>query len=154
MIADSTVLICLSKIQRLELLKRLYKKITIPPSVEKEVLIDGKEGYKSIYDAIKNGWIKVTNPRKIISLGLGKGEEQAISLAVERKDSLILDDAFAIKATTALNINYIRTTTVIFTALKKKILTKKQALSCLNQLIENGYYISTKDYAILISKLK
>lgn len=154
MIADSTVFICLGKIGRVELLKKLYKKIIITPSVEKEVLIEGKEGYKSIYNAIKSGWIKVIHPNKTTGLGLGKGEEQAISLAVERKDRLILDDAFAIKAAKALNVNYLRTTTVIFTALKKRILTKKQALSVLNQLIENGHYISTKDYVILISKLK
>ena len=154
MIADSTVLICLGRIEMLELLKKLYKKIIIPPSVEKEVLIEGKEGYKSIHHAIKNGWIEVMHPNKTIGLGLGKGEEQAISLAVERKDKLILDDAFAIKAAKALNANYLRTTTIIFTALKKRILIKKQALSIFNQLIENGYYIFTKDYSILISKLK
>ncbi|MBI2654763.1 hypothetical protein HYX02_08230 [Candidatus Woesearchaeota archaeon] len=85
---------------------------------------------------------------------MGKGEEQAISLAIERKDTLILDDAAAIKAAKALNVSHIRTTTIIFTALKKGILTKKQALSILNQLIENGYYIPTKDYAALISKFK
>ena len=154
MIADSTVLICLGRIKMLELLKKLYKKIIIPPSVEKEVLIEVKEGYKIIHHAIKSGWIEVMRPNKTIGLGLGRGEEQAISLAVERKDSIILDDAYAIKAAKALNIPFVRTTTVIFTSLKKRILIKKQALSILNLLIENGYYISTKDYAILISKLK
>ena len=154
MIADATVLICLSKIGNLELLKKIYKKIIIPPAVEKEILIEGKEGYRDIQDAIKIGWIKAVQPNKTVKLGLGGGEEQAISLSIEIKDSIILDDAFAIKAAKALNVNYIRTTSVIFTALKKRVLAKKQALSILNQLIENGYYISTKEYSILISKLK
>ena len=154
MIADATVLICLSKIKRLDLLKTIYKKIMILPAVEKEVLIEDKEGYRSIYNEIKSGRIEVMHPKKIIKLGLGAGEEHAINLAIERKDSIILDDAFAIKAAKALNVDYIRTTTVIFTALKKNIVTKKQALSILNQLIENSYYISTRDYAILVSRLK
>lgn len=154
MISNSTALICLSKINKLDLLKSNYTTILIPSAVKKEVLLKGKEGYSSIYNAIKSGWIKVIDPKKSISLGIGAGENQAINLAREKKDSIILDDAFAIKAAKAFEIPVIRTTTVIFTAIRNKIITKTQALDTLNQLIENGYYISTRDYAVLISKLK
>ncbi|MBI2208816.1 hypothetical protein HYU50_04955 [Candidatus Woesearchaeota archaeon] len=154
MISNATALICLSKINKLDLLKKVYSSILIPPAVKTEVLIEGKEGYSAIYNAIKSGWIKVVAPKSNINLGLGAGENQAISLAIERKDSIILDDSFAIKAARALNVPVIRTTTVIFTAFRKKFINKAQALDILNQLIENGYYISTKDYAVLISRLK
>lgn len=154
MISNSTALICLSKINKLDLLKNNYTTILIPSAVKKEVLLKGKEGYSSIYNAIKSSWIKVIDPKKNISLGLGAGENQAINLAREKKDSIILDDAFAIKAAKAFDVPVIRTTTVIFTALRNKIITKAQALDILNQLIENGYYISTRDYAVLISNLK
>lgn len=154
MISNATALICLSKINKISLLKKIYSIVIIPSAVKREVIIEGKEGYSSISDAIKSGWIKVVEPNKSLELGLGAGENQAISLAKERKDSIILDDAFAVKAAKAFNIPIIRTTTVIFIALQKRILTKAQALGILNNLIENGYYISTRDYAILISKLK
>lgn len=154
MISNATALICLSKINKISLLKKIYSIVLIPSAVKREVIIEGKEGYSSISDAIKSGWIKVVEPNKNLELGLGAGENQAISLAKERKDSIILDDAFAVKAAKAFNIPIIRTTTVIFIALQKRILTKAQALGILNNLIENGYYISTRDYAILISKLK
>ena len=154
MISNATALICLSKINKLDLLKKVYSLILIPSTVKAEVLIEGKEGYSSINNAIKTGWIKVIDPKKSIDLGLGAGESQAISLAIERKDSIILDDAFAIKAAKAFNIPVVRTTTVIFTAYRKKIITKAQVLEMLNKLIENGYYISTRDYAVLMSKLK
>ncbi|MBI2657050.1 hypothetical protein HYX03_04885 [Candidatus Woesearchaeota archaeon] len=144
----------MSKINKLELLKKVYSVVITPSAVQSEVLRKGKEGYSNIYDATKNGWIKVIDPKKSINLGLGAGESQAISLAIERKDSILLDDAFAIKAAKSFNISVARTTTVIFIALQNKIINKSQALSILNQLIENGYYISTKDYAILMSKLK
>ena len=68
--------------------------------------------------------------------------------------SIILDDALAIKAANAFYIQIIRTTTVIFKALQKKVITKAHALNILNQLIESGYYISTKDYAVLMNGLK
>ena len=124
MISNATALICLSKINKLELLRKVHSAIIIPSAVKAEVLIEGKEGYASINNAIKNGWIRVIEPKKNINLGLGKGETQAISLAMERRDSIILDDAVAIKAAKALDISVLRTTTVVFTALKKKIITK------------------------------
>ena len=154
MISNATAIICLSRINRLNLLKKVYSFVMIPSAVKGEVLIEGREGYFSIKNAIKSGWIKVIEPKKSLNLGLGAGENQAISLAKERKDSIILDDAFAIKAAKAFNIPIARTTTVIFIALQKKIITKAQALTALNNLIENGYYISTINYAALIFKLK
>ena len=154
MISNATALICLSRINKLDLLKRLYSVIIIPTAVKEEVLIEGKEGYLSVYKAIKSGWIKVVNPKRKTKLGLGAGENQAINLAIERKYSIILDDAFAIKAAKAFDITILRTTTIIFIAYKNKLITKSQTLKILNQLIEIGYYISIKEYTILISKLK
>ena len=153
MISNATALICLSKINKLDILKNVYSAVIIPPAVKNEVLLEEKEGYSSIKNAIESGWVKVVEPKKIIALGLGAGENQAISLAKERKDKIILDDALAVKAANAFDIPTVRTTSIIFTALNKKIINKKQALSLLNRLIENGYYISTKDYAALVSKL-
>ena len=154
MISNATALICLGKINKLDILKRLYSAVIIPPAVKKEILFEEKESYSSIKNAIESGWIKVVEPKKSIALGLGAGENQAISLAKEKKDKIILDDALAVKAANVFGIPTVRTTTVRFTALQKKIINKPQALSILNQLIENGYYISTKDYAILMSRLK
>lgn len=154
MISNATALICLSKINKLDLLKKVYSVIIIPSAVKNEVLVEGRDGYTSIYDAIKSGWIKSAEPRKNLNLGLGSGENQAISLAIERKEGIILDDAFAVKAAKAFNLQVIRTTTVIFAALRNKIIIKSEAFKILNQLIEIGYYISTKEYAVLISKLK
>ena len=154
MISNATSLICLSKINKIDLLRKIYSFVLIPSAVKNEVLIEGKGGFSIINNAIESGWIKIADPKKNHNLGLGAGENQAINLAKERKDSIILDDAFAIKAAKAFNIPIVRTTTVVFTALQKRIITKAQALGILNHLIEYGYYISTKDYAVLISKLK
>lgn len=154
MISNATAVICLSKLNEIGLLKKVYSVIIIPSAVKKEVLLEGKEGYSSINNAIESGWIRVAEPKKNIDLWLGAGENEAINLAKERKDGIILDDTLAIKAAKAFNIPIVRTTTVVFTALQKGIINKTQALDILNQLIENGYYISTKDYVVLISRLK
>lgn len=154
MICNASPLICLSSINQLELLKKLFRTITIPVQVKEEVLIREKPGYNIIKTAIKDKWIKIVTPKQNIILGLGKGETASINLAKERNDTLIIDDASAIKAANALNIPTIRTTTVIFKAIKKKIITKEEAINILNQLINVGYYIAPKEYAVLLTKLK
>ena len=153
MICNATPLILLAKINHLGLLKNLFSSVTIPHSVKEEVLIKHKPGYFVINEAIKTGWIKIANPKKDINLGLGKGENSAINLAKERKEKLIIDDAFAIKVAQALGIDTIRTTTVIFIAVDKKIINKKKAISIINNLIDNGYYISPAHYSSILTKL-
>ena len=153
MISNSTPLILLSKINRLELLKRLFDHVTITDAVKEEVLIENKPGYFLINQAIKSGWIKIENPKKDAELGLGKGENSAINLAKEKNDKLIIDDAFAIKAVKGLNLEFIRTTTVVFIAVEKAIINKKEAVSIVNNLIKNGYYIAPKYYAEIFGRL-
>jgi len=153
MISNATPLICLAKINKLVLLKKLFRSIIIPESVKDEILIDDKPGYFAINEAIKEKWIKIVNPKNDPDLGLGKGENSAINLAKERKDKLIIDDAFAIKVAKAFNIDVIRTTTIIFKAIEKDIISKKQAISLINKLIEIGYYISPRYYSIILEKV-
>ncbi len=153
MISNATPIICLAKINQLEILKKLFTLIIIPEFVKEEVLVRDKPGYFIISRAIEEGWIKAVNPKEDIDLGLGKGENSAVNLAKEREDKLIIDDAFAIKVAQAFNIEIIRTTTIIFMAVKKNIITKKQAISFINKLIEIGYYISPIYYSALLSEL-
>lgn len=85
---------------------------------------------------------------------MGDGENAAINLARENKDSLIIDDALGIKVAQEFNIKTLRTTTIIFLAVNKKIINKEQAIILINELIENGYYISNEYYAKILTKLK
>jgi len=142
MISNSSPLIFLAKLNKIGLLKRLFNKIIIPEEVKKEVLIEGREGYAVLSKAIDDGWILIKNPKKNVDLGLGKGENAAINLAREKKDKLIIDDAFAIKAVKSLNIEYLRTTTIILLSLKRRIIDKKTTKNLIYKLVGKGYYIS------------
>lgn len=154
MISNSTPLILFGKINNLDIIKKVFGPITIPESVKNEILIEGKPGFVIIKKAINDKWIKITNPKNKLNLDLGLGETDAISLAKEKKETLIIDDGYAIKAATFYNIDTIRTTTIIFIALRKKIINKKQAEDLLNKLIKEGYYIKPEEYSILLYKLK
>ena len=150
MISNSSPLICLARLNKIEFLKKLFGKIIIPEDVKREVLVEGKEGYAIISRAIKDKWIVIENPKNNINLGLGSGENAAINLAREKKDKLIIDDAFAIKAVKSLSVEYLRTTTIILLSLKNKIIDKKTAKILIHKLIENGYYISPRVFSKLI----
>lgn len=154
MISNTSPLILLPKLKILSLLKELFGEILIPDEVKEELLMEDKSGYREITRAIEEGWIKIANPKLNRNLNLGKGENAAINLALEKKDSIIIDDKEAIKILESLNIDYQRTTSVIFTAVSKRIINKKEALRLINELIANGYFITTEIYIKLLDSLK
>ena len=153
MIADSSCIICLSKINKLDLLKEVHGKIFVSGVVKEECLIQGKPGFHAISEAIEKKWIVVCKPKLNTDYALHKGENEAINLALEKKQAIILDDFAAKTMAESLGLKTERTTTVLFKAIEKKIISKKEGISLFNKLIENGYYISPEIYAIILSKL-
>lgn len=152
-VCNATPLICLGKINRLDLLRDVFYKVVIPSAVEKEVLVENKPDSIIIEKAIKDKWIKVVNPKNILDFGLGLGESAAICLAKEKNKNIIIDDAIAIKVAKALKLDVLRTTTVILMAVNKKIINKKNGVYLLNKIVENGYYINPYYYTLLLEKL-
>ncbi len=153
MISNTSPIIFLAKINSLYLLKELYGKVKITSKIKDELLVGGKPDSKAINIAIQDRIIIIKDPNVVLPLGLGDGENSAISLASELKEGLIIDDAHAIKAAAQLRINTLRTTTVIFTAVKKKIITRIESIKLVNKLIEEGYYIAPKYYKDILDKL-
>ena len=135
MISNSSPLIFLSKINQLFLLKKLFNQVFISREVKDEALIKSKPGSINILNAIDEGWIKVVEVKKNIPIGTKGGESSVINLAIEREDKLIVDDAVAIKIAKSFDIETIRTTTIIFMAVKKNLITKEQAISFIDKLI-------------------
>ena len=152
MISNASPLIFLSRINQISLLKKLFAAILITKEIEEEIFVEGKPGIINIANAIKDGWIKVVEAKENIPLGIKGGESSVINLARERKDKLIIDDSIAIKIAKAFDIETIRTITVIFMAVKKNIISKKEAISLINKLIEVGYYISPRYYSAILTK--
>jgi uncharacterized protein len=152
MISNATPLICLAKIKQLALLKKVVGTVFIPEAVRDEVLVKGKPGYEQLQKALK--WIKVVPVKQCLDIGLGKGEREAITLARERKEPILLDDGAAIRAAKAFDVEVLRTTSVLFLAVKKKIISKKEAKRYLQLLVENGYYIAPRFYVVLLDRLQ
>ncbi len=95
-VSDSTILIGLAKIGKLDLLKEIFSKIFIPEEVFKEVVErgKGKPGSKVIKEA---AWIEVQPVKDKIQVSfllgsLEKGEAEVLVLARELEADLILLD--------------------------------------------------------------
>jgi len=86
-VSNSSVLISLSLIGRLELLRDKFGKIYIPKAIWKEVVVDG-EGEPGSEEVRKANWIEVveaTNKNIIGALNemVDAGESETIALALQ-----------------------------------------------------------------------
>lgn len=98
-ISDSSTLIHLAAIGRLELLRVFFGDITIPPAVWHEVVEEGKgrSGALEVKNAFESGWIEIITPEnedvlRLLKLELNEGEAQTIALALQLDASLVLLD--------------------------------------------------------------
>jgi len=98
-ISDSSTLIHLASIGRLELLREFYERITIPPAVWREVVAEGKgrAGAAEVEIAHDASWIEVAVPKdsnllQLLKRELNEGEAEVIALAIERQADLVLLD--------------------------------------------------------------
>lgn len=98
-ISDSSVLIHLAGIERLTLLRDLYRRITIIPAVWKEVVEQGRgrAGAAQVQEARQSGWIEVLSPPNeplvhLLKRDLDESESEVIALAVDRQADLVLLD--------------------------------------------------------------
>ena len=99
-VADTGPLIALARAEQLDLLRRLYRRVVIPPAVRDELAIGtDRPGARHLENALSANWLaveSVASHRAIAELRriLDPGEAEAIALA-EQLDArfLLIDDA-------------------------------------------------------------
>lgn len=114
-ISDSSPLISLSGINRLELLRDLFGKVIIPPAVWREVVTDGpnRTGDLALRKAQAAGWIEVEAPSagallSLLKWQLDPGEAEAIALALEKSaEQILLDEPAARRIADLYQLNKI-----------------------------------------------
>ena len=163
-LSNASPLIYLAKLEKLDLLRILFKKIIIPKEVYEEVIIKGKEGRffdaTRVERAIKDGWIIVKSTRiereiEEFAPEIERGEIALISLAKKKKPDLILiDDASARTIAESFGFNVKGTLYVLLKAYKKRLLTKKEVKEIVNKLIFVGFRISQELYINLLGELE
>ena len=101
-VCDSSALIVLARIGRLDILKKMVKALLIPQAVYEDIVVKGTSRAGEI-EVRKAKWIEKRNVsnRELVrklNVSLGLGESEAIALAKKIKaDLIILDDQKARK---------------------------------------------------------
>lgn len=149
-ISNSSPLILLAKINRLELLGKVYGKVHIPYEVYREVVIQGKKENYGNAAMIENHLgsiifvenLNPTNKKKAEELKrvIGSGESEAIALCMQNKTNLLLMDNLEPRKIAQAQGLYCRSTPgILLDALKKKILTLNEYENAIKDLSRHAW---------------
>ena len=148
-IVNSTPLIVLSNINYLHLLKDLYKDIYIPQAVYDEVTAKNDSACQQIKNNLN--WIHICkiqdqSQKRMYQAKLHDGEVEVMILAQENqnKDLVIIDDNSAKKTAKYLGLTVTGSLGVILKAKKQGLI--HSVITLMNQLIQNGFYITPEVY--------
>lgn len=139
-VANTTPIIGLTLIGQLELLRKLYGRVHIPPAVKNEVLAGGTSGV-GIDEFQKADWLQLTplkDPSRADLLSdLDRGEAEAIALAQElHADLIIIDERMARKHARRLGLKLTGTLGVLLEAKNRGYISAIKPL--VQQLVQGG----------------
>ncbi len=141
-ISDTSCLIALSKINKLDLLRDLYQEIIIT----KEVF---EEFGGSLPDWISTIDVKDKKKQQDLERLLDKGEASSIALALEIDNAtLIIDESKGRRIAQSLNVDIIGTIGVILLAGKKGLI--KDVIGTVLRLVNKGFRLSDNLVNIII----
>lgn len=144
-VADSSALIGLQRIERLDLLQQLFDEVLVPSAVVREVT------YKlpGLPDWILRRELTRPLPPEITERRLGPGESEAIALAFELRIRRVVIDALRARVVAArLGLEVVGAAALLVLAKRRGIIPAARPL--LDAMLAEGFRVSTKVYADLL----
>lgn len=145
--SNTSPLIALAQIGRLDLLTALYGTVVIPPSVKAECVDRGRDvGARDVHEiegALREGWLKIvdldrtqraTAAHLMESAKIGQGEAEAITLAKAKGLPVILDDAEARAVARSLGVEHRGTVMVPYEAFARRMIPRHEMIQMLTEL--------------------
>ena len=156
-ICDTSPLIFLVKIGRINVLQKLYTSISIPPAVQSELYTNLSSDEILIRELIKQGSITVVtaSPQSLemVPEELGSGEEEALALMHDmHRAILITDDSQARTYCRAHSFQVTGTIGVLVEAYYRKIIPPSE--DDIDHLIEAGMWLSEPFYHRIINEIE
>lgn len=160
-VSDTTPLISLLKIGRIDLLENLFGQVLIPQAVFDELTAD--ERFQREADQIRRKRFMrvraVQNPESADILkratGLDRGESEAIVLTDElHADLLLMDEAKGRAVSFQMGFKIMGTIGVLMAAYEENELTAEEVRVCVQGLQRAGRHISQKHYQMLLDRLR
>ena len=159
-VSDTTPLISLLKINRIDLLEKLFGKVLIPDAVFSELTVD--ERFRLEADQIRQKEfivVKSVANSEAASLlrratGLDQGESEAIVLTDEWKaDLLLMDEAKGRNVSAQMGLRIMGTIGILMAAYEEQELTADEVKDCVDGLQRAGRHIGQRHYQILLDRL-
>lgn len=126
----------------------LFSRIRIPEAVERECSQKPGDDSRRIEEAVRDGWISVVHvdlERTGLSLSssLGRGEAEAIQLAGETPQSLLLlDDRVARRQALRRGLAFMGTVRLLWLAEQRRVIDDAEVI--IQRMIGAGYRISPR----------
>jgi len=157
-VADSSPLIALAKIEQFHLLRRLFERIVVPDAVWIEVVVrgEGKPASALVLSAHQEGWIQRQRARNVLAVtllraNLGPGEAEAIVLAQEIKAMwVLLDDDLARAYATGIGLRVKGTVGVLLAAYQAGFLSDLRGT--MDELRAKGFWLSERVYQRILAE--
>ena len=152
-VSNTTPIISLSSIGKIQILKDWFQEIIIPQAVYDE--IKAKQGYG--YDEVDLSFITVqtirdTEQEKLLLEQLDAGEVQTIVLSKEiNADNTIIDENTGYTIAKKSGLNVIRTLSILLKAKEVGIITEVKPL--LDKMISKGRWYSNHVYYSFLRKV-
>lgn len=142
-ISNTTPVLSLLKIDKLDLLKELYGRILVPYAVFQEI----EKGKEKLYyqDLTQLKWVKIENIKnrdaKAYFVDLDEGEAEVLILANEQKaDLLIMDEIMGRRYAKQLNFHLTGTIGILLKSKEMGFISSIKKL--LTELTEKGTWLS------------
>ena len=138
-VSDSTTLIILLDLDRVELLSNLFDSITIPQAVFDEL---SYKGSVDLPDFITVAEVEPSETLEMLNQLLDSGESEAIALTLQRNEKLIIDEKKGRKIAMNQGIEIIGLLGIVYLNIKKGFMTQSTAREFLYNTLNHGYRIS------------
>lgn len=156
-VVDSSALIPLSWVGRLDLISTHFDEIRTTDAVRDEVLTDGKRGTATLTSFLDDTSICETPPdaEEVASLeGIAVADASVILLADGGEDVLLANDKALIAVARSHGIECWWVTTLLLSCTKEGVLTSTEATDILYDLVDSGMNLQPKVYSQVQQKLR
>ena len=147
---DSSSLLYLGKLGLLGKVGNLDGKKFIPSNVYKEVVVKGFERgepeAKYIDVLIKNKTFSISSAIFNRVKFLSDADTEVIELSKAKKSVAIIDETFAKCVAKSEGLECHGTLYIIFMLMKRKLITKNEAINYIDNMVRLGFYLSAEDY--------
>jgi hypothetical protein len=147
-VSNSTPLIFLSKIGKIQKLRELFDSVIIPAEVYEEVVVAGKKGGHpdaiAVEELVKRGFIvvKEVETAHFPNAPIEEGEKATISLALaEGIQTILIDEAKVRRMAKLLGLTPRGTVWILSRLYEEGIISKEDLKNSIFELIEKGFRI-------------